>query len=609
MKILNIDLWKCYVTYVRETKSSLPNFRVKMKQAYDFAVEHVGIDFHSTTLWADYINFLKSEATSGSYAETQKTNAIRKAYHQVVMTPLMNIEQMWRDYCNFEQMSSKAAAKRNIDAVSRTYVHSKRASAELESCTRGLIRGATSVPLLGTVQEIQQLKIWKQFIAWEKRNPTRTESNALLVKRVLYAYEQCLLCYSHCAEIWYEAALYLQRASETGNTQFKERWAEEAAMLYERATTISLSNSPLLHFAFADFEESRLKFDKAEAIYKKLLEKKDIQPTLVFVQYMKFSRRTEGIKAARNVFKQAREDPRCSHQIYVAAALMEYNISKDKAIAYKIFELGLKKFADDPTYVLAYLDHLSHLNEDNNTRVLFEKVLATMPAEKTKEVWDKYVEFESNVGDLASLLKVEKKRAASMRGNSKMDPSQCREALLLVDRYSYLGLIPCSETELKVMEHPCAAKVDLEPASGSSGLQSTRAKDTIAETSLSGNISRPDTSHMLPFRPSATSGVGMNAVPGGHFPLPSEVAYLMSRIPPPQCFNGPFVNLNELVHLIKTSDLPSSLAPGPPDRPGKKRRAEGRDDSDDETQSSTAPPTNDIYRARQQKRAHTVNSS
>ena len=33
---------------------------------------------------------------------------------------------------------------------------------------------------------------------------------------VLYAYEQCLLCYGQCAEIWYEASLYLQRASETG---------------------------------------------------------------------------------------------------------------------------------------------------------------------------------------------------------------------------------------------------------------------------------------------------------------------------------------------------------------------------------------------------------
>lgn len=43
---------------------------------------------------------------------------------------------------------------------------------------------------------------------------------------------------------------------------------------------------------------------------------------------MKFSRRTEGIKKARNVFKQAREDARCGHQIYVAAALMECNVSK-----------------------------------------------------------------------------------------------------------------------------------------------------------------------------------------------------------------------------------------------------------------------------------------
>ena len=40
---------------------AMSSCRVKMKQAYDFAVEHVGIDFHSTTLWADYINFLKSE--------------------------------------------------------------------------------------------------------------------------------------------------------------------------------------------------------------------------------------------------------------------------------------------------------------------------------------------------------------------------------------------------------------------------------------------------------------------------------------------------------------------------------------------------------------------
>ena len=36
-----------------------------------------------------------------------------------------------------------------------------------------------------------------------------------------------------------------------------------------------------------------------------------------------------------------------------------------------------------------------------------------------REVWDRFVEFESSVGDLASLLKVEKRRAAAMRADSR----------------------------------------------------------------------------------------------------------------------------------------------------------------------------------------------
>lgn len=43
---------------------------------------------------------------------------------------------------------------------------------------------------------------------------------------------------------------------------------------------------------------------------------------------MKFVRRTEGVKAARVIFKRGREDIRCSHHVFVAAALMEYYCSK-----------------------------------------------------------------------------------------------------------------------------------------------------------------------------------------------------------------------------------------------------------------------------------------
>jgi len=32
IKILNIELWKCYLNYIKETKASLPTFKEKMAQ-------------------------------------------------------------------------------------------------------------------------------------------------------------------------------------------------------------------------------------------------------------------------------------------------------------------------------------------------------------------------------------------------------------------------------------------------------------------------------------------------------------------------------------------------------------------------------------------------
>ena len=77
---------------------------------------------------------------------------------------------------------------------------------------------------------------------------------------------------------------------------------------------------------------------------------------------MKFARRAEGITSTRVVFKKAREDARSKFHVYVAASLMEYYCTKNKEIAFRIFELGLKKFPDDADYIMAYVDYLSHLN-------------------------------------------------------------------------------------------------------------------------------------------------------------------------------------------------------------------------------------------------------
>ncbi len=52
-------------------------------------------------------------------------------------------------------------------------------------------------------------------------------------------------------------------------------------------------------------------------------------------------------------------------------------ICKDKSVAFKIFQLGAKKFPDSVEFMLAYIKYMSHLNEDNNTRVLFERIISS----------------------------------------------------------------------------------------------------------------------------------------------------------------------------------------------------------------------------------------
>ena len=54
------------------------------------------------------------------------------------------------------------------------------------------------------------MELWHGYINWEKANPLQVEDPALVTKRVMFAYEQALLCLSHHADIWYEAASYLQ---------------------------------------------------------------------------------------------------------------------------------------------------------------------------------------------------------------------------------------------------------------------------------------------------------------------------------------------------------------------------------------------------------------
>lgn len=69
-------------------------------------------------------------------------------------------------------------------------------------------------------------------------------------------------------------------------------------------------------------------------------------------------------------------------------------------------------------------------------------------------------------------------------------------------------------------------------------------------------------------------------------------------------FQGPFVQLDELVHLLSTNQVSDDFSDSG-GRTGKRKREVG-EESDEEGTIGGAPPINDIYRSRQQKRVHNV---
>lgn len=592
IRVRHIELWRCYLHYIRETKGGSVSFREKMGKAYEFALEKVGIDFLSYPIWAEYVQFLKGVEAVGSYAENQKITAVRRVYQRGVINPMLNIEQFWKEYVAYEQSINQVIAEKMISDRSRDYMAARRVAKEYEAHTKGLNRNAPALPPTGRPDERRQVELWIRYIQWEVSNPLRLEEPMLVVRRVVFAYEQCLLCMAAHLDFWLEYAAYLEgrsRAlSERGDLAAARQLQDDTAALFERAIAGQMSGSPLLHFAYADFEEARNRKDKSGEIYRRLL----VAPlsstsaptsvsssssltsigdvTLAYIQYMRFARRCEGIKAARLVFKKAREDSRSTHHVYTFAALIEFYCSKDRNVACKIFELGLKKYAAEPAYVLAYIDFFSQLNDENNTRVLFERVLSGGQLNDSDAllIWDRFLQFESDVGDLQSIQKVEKRRAQVL---DRLSPQRRpRLALQGTQRYRFGDLLPFNEAEIRAFRCVPASNrylntivpemaVDFNETTARANTKEAES-DLAEKPTIESQKFKPDITQMLPFKPVRSGTMGQaHPIPGGVFPPPPAVGHLLSLLPHPLCFSGPFVQVDELMALFRQLQLPESL--------------------------------------------------
>ncbi|XP_003371290.1 putative SPFH domain / Band 7 family protein [Trichinella spiralis] len=415
----------------------MEHLREQMAHVYDFAMEKIGFDiqsYQSSCWWL-----------CGKSKNQRSSKGL----------PPGCVDSI--DECGTSMSVNPVLAEKLIADKHRDYQSARRVMKEMETVMRGLNRNKVSVPPRRTLSEFRQFALWKQLIDWEKSNPLQTDDYALYAKRVIYAYEQALLCFSFHCNIWYEASVFIQQASdllmERGDAKLGMSLMNANISLFERAVHSLKLNNMLLHFAYADFEEQRMKFDKTQVIYNRLVECNDVNPTLAYIQFMKYFRRTEGIKSARALFKKAREDERCEYHVYVAAAFMEYRCCKDETVASKIFEMALQIFGPKPDLVECYLDYLKQLNihlENTNFRSVVERLLNTenLPVNQLLEFWNKYCNYVQCVGNSEEIKDVFQRRGKCLQKHYGVKSSG-----LYIDLCRYGTLLPCSYKQLPATDY------------------------------------------------------------------------------------------------------------------------------------------------------------
>ncbi|KAA0041844.1 cleavage stimulation factor subunit 77 isoform X2 [Cucumis melo var. makuwa] len=491
------------------------------------------VDISSGPVWMEYIAFLKSLPALSSQEESHRMTAVRKVYQKAIITPTHHIEQLWRDYENFENSVSRQLAmseyQPKFNSARAVYRERKKYVDEIDC-------NMLAVPPTGSPKEELQWMSWRRLIAFEKGNPQRIDS-ASSNKRIIFTYEQCLMYLYHYPDVWYDYALW---HASNGSI-------DAAIKVFQRALK-ALPDSDMLKYAYAELEESRGSLQAwspdfpqhfaAKKIYESLLSDGVNATALAHIQFIRFLRRNEGVEAARKHFLDARKSPNCTYHVYVAYAMMAFCLDKDPKIAHNVFEDGMKRFMNESTYILEYADFLARLNDDRNIRALFERALSTLPLEESAEVWKRFIHFEQTYGDLASMLKVEKRRKEALSQMGEDGASTLESSLQdVVSRYSFMDLWPCTSSDLDNLTRQewlaknISKNSEKSSLPGGTGFLDTGSAGFVSHSIPSTKVVYPDTSQMVIYDPSQILGILPTATTSGLPANPSNPVSVASGAP------------------------------------------------------------------------------
>ncbi|KAI6040984.1 hypothetical protein EDC04DRAFT_2989123 [Pisolithus marmoratus] len=685
----SVDLWKFYITYVRRVNTS-PTSREAVSRAYEFALNRIGQDKDSGEIWYDYIQFLKAGETNTTWEEQQKMDALRKVYHRAVQIPLENVEKLWSELETFENGLNKITAKKFMSDLSPSHMQARTVLRQLQRHLGPLFpppppssssRPPIHLPPAPTFNAAERALVgaWKTYLKWEENNPLEFEEKdkATLVSRVQLVYRKAVIRMRYYSEIWYMAFVWTNSIGK-----------QEEALNILKAGMEANPTSFLLHFAYAEMQESRKEHTEVHATFDKLIDRlhvqleelearvnsatssfssdvtgrsvatsvpnstisgpiepgtvsnnssfatqsadekppksKELQERrseygLVWIMYIRYARRAHDLKTFRAVFAKARKDRWTPWEVYEAAALMEYHCNKDGGlgVACRIFEKGLESFGDEIEFVLRYLGFLISVNDDNNARALFERVITAFSPERARPLWERWARYEYQFGDLEAAQKLEKRIAEVY----PTDPPIKRFA----QRHTYLGTDAIAARDLGfAMAKPAAggntatSVASLERRTES--FQSMAPASHVPQTQTSKRHSTPDLkrredsvkpdfgppskrqrplspprerdrdrSDGPPHRRRFASPAGWEKERDrelGHLkrerdedkpsPLPTVLSWFVGQLPNPATFDGPIFRVDDLMTLFRNAVIPSVTRRATPPPPPPPPRTAGR---------------------------------
>ncbi|KAI1771469.1 hypothetical protein F4818DRAFT_204595 [Hypoxylon cercidicola] len=217
--IPSIQLWTSYLNYVRrrnDLNDTSGRARQIVSQAYEFVLNNIGQDRDSGSIWQDYIQFLRTgpgQVGGTGWQDQQKMDVLRKAYQRAIAIPMGNLNSLWKEYDQFEMGLNKMTGRKFLQERSPSYMTARSANTHLENITRGLQR--TTLPRLppapgfeGDQEYLDQVRLWKAWIAWEKDDPlvVQTDDPDTYRQRILYVYKQALMALYFWPEMWVDAA-------------------------------------------------------------------------------------------------------------------------------------------------------------------------------------------------------------------------------------------------------------------------------------------------------------------------------------------------------------------------------------------------------------------